>query len=297
MSIFTPPKVPGLGSILSDFGVAPETAGLSALNLLNTAPPSPRLGSTLADIFSPFPSSFLGSAAGILATPPPGQITNALSGSYEAPKTKRKVYFAFRFQDIMRVNNVRKAWCITHPSSEGMRSFYDRSIWGKCKSREDATLMTLMRGGVEHSSAICVLVGTNTWQSRWVKYEIARSVIDGRGLLAVHINGLPHVDRGTADAGGYNPLHCVGIYHAAGGRYYLYENMVEVNPQTGQLGWVWRRYEDYKDAVPLPRYIPSITEGFVMPLARYTEQYDYAAEYGNRNIGAWIDTAASAVGR
>jgi hypothetical protein len=31
-----------------------------------------------------------------------------------------------------------------------------------------------MRNGVKRSSAVCVLVGTDTWDSRWVKYEIGR---------------------------------------------------------------------------------------------------------------------------
>ena len=178
-----------------------------------------------------------------------------------------------------------------------MRSFYDRSIWGDSKARGDEALKELMRRGVEHSSAICVLIGTNTWKGRWVKYEIARAVADNRGLLAVHINGLNHNDRKTPDPRGYNPLHCMGIYHELAGHYYLYENVVGVSPQTGHLSWAWRPYEDFKAPVPLPRYIPSIAQGFVMPLSRYTSEHDYVGGNGHGNIGAWIDRAAAAVDR
>jgi hypothetical protein len=179
-----------------------------------------------------------------------------------------------------------------------MRSFYDRSIWEKSKTRDPETLKALMRAAVVQSSAICVLVGTNTWQGRWVKYEIARSVVDRRGLLAVHINGLNHIDRQTPDPRGYNPLECMGVYHAHTELYYLYEKRAEViNPQTGELGWVWRPFDDFKDPVPLPRYIPAIDRGYVMPLARYTAEYDFVGQIGHANIGAWIDCAAAAVGR
>jgi hypothetical protein len=65
-------------------------------------------------------------------------------------------------------------------------SFFDRSIWGKSKAREPESLKALMRNAVVQRSAICVLVGAHTWQCRWVKYDIARSVIDERGMLAVH---------------------------------------------------------------------------------------------------------------
>lgn len=42
---------------------------------------------------------------------------------------KRKVYFSFHFDDVMRVNNVRNAWKIDHPDAPEMRSFYDSSLW------------------------------------------------------------------------------------------------------------------------------------------------------------------------
>jgi len=88
----------------------------------------------------------------------------------------------------------------------------------------------------------------------------------------------------------------MGIYHSPDGRYYLYELKGEVDPRTRQTNWRWRPYEDFQDAVDLPRYIPSISQGYVMPLSRYTSVYDYA-NIGHANIGAWIDRAAEAVGR
>lgn len=270
------------------------------------------------------PSSSLGAAASILGgglgdyppppPPPPSPSTSALASALSAamapgrqpsvlspllkPATKRKAYFAFRFEDIMRVNNVRRSWLINHPDSEKMRSFYDRSIWGKSNARDPEALKALMRGAVAQSSAICVLVGTSTWKGRWVKYEIARSVVDRRGLLAVHINGLNHIDRKMPDPRGYNPLECIGVFHAHTGSYYLYEKRAEViNPLTGALGWAWRPFDDFKDPVPLPRYIPAVERGYVMPLARYTAEYDYVDQIGHANIGAWIDFAAAAAGR
>jgi hypothetical protein len=213
------------------------------------------------------------------------------------PETKRKAYFAFRFEDIMRVNNVRNAWKFNHPESLYKRSFFDRSIWGKSDAQKPESLKALMRGAVVQSSAICVLIGTHTWQGRWVKYEIARSVIDERGLLGVHINGIKHIERLAADAPGLSPLHFMGIFHSPNGLYYLYESFLEFNGTTELVALVWRPYQDFTDPVPLPRYIPSIQQGLVMPLARYTQEYDYVADGGKTNIGAWIDKAASAVGR
>jgi len=208
------------------------------------------------------------------------------------------VYFAFDFDDLFRVNNVRQAWKIDHPHSDNMRSFYDRSIWESKNIKDEKTLKNLMRGAIQYSSAVCVLVGTNTWKSRWVKYEIARAVIDNRGLLAVQINDLNHVKRQMPDQPGYSPLHLMGIYRSPENRYYLYEKRVVIaDPSNGLLGWEWQPYEDYTDPVPLPRYILAIDTGWVMPLSACTVEYNYVHGEGHKNIGRWIDAAAFLVGR
>ena len=67
---------------------------------------------TAPNALSPTASTILGNA---LATAP--------------PKTKRRAYFAFHFDDIMRVNNVRNAWKIDHPDNALYRSFQDISLW------------------------------------------------------------------------------------------------------------------------------------------------------------------------
>ena len=89
----------------------------------------------------------------------------------------------------------------------------------------------------------------------------------------------------------------MGIYHAPDGRYYLCENKVEVNGQSGELRWSWRYYEDFKDPIRLPKYVPAVTQGTVAALSAYTQEYDYVAQLGHQNIGAWIDTAAAQAGR
>jgi len=212
--------------------------------------------------------------------------------------TKRKAYFAFHYDDIMRVNNVRNAWKIDHPESVLSRSFYDSSLWESKKLEGDEAVKALIRTGVQYTSAVCVLVGTETWSRRWVKYEIARAVIDGRGLLGVHINGLNHHQRRTPDQLGFNPLHLLGVYRHVNGQYYLYEKKyVVVNLLVGQREWRWQSYTDYTFPVKLPPYLSSPSAGYIMPLSSGTSEYDFAAGQGHKNIGKWIDDAAVSAGR
>lgn len=80
--------------------------------------------------------------------------------------TKRKVYFAFRFNDIMRVNNVRQFGKVGSEEVKNARDFMDRSIWERSSATDPESLKRLMREGIEYSSVVCVLVGSDTWASR-----------------------------------------------------------------------------------------------------------------------------------
>ncbi len=179
-----------------------------------------------------------------------------------------------------------------------MRNFYDRSMWETKKRESDDALKSLIRAGMEHSSAVCVLVGTATWSRQWVKYEIARSVVDRRGLQAVHINSLNHHHRRQPDPLGFNPMHLMGVYKAPTGKFYLYEkSQVVINYLTNQTEWQWLPYQDYTQAVRLPRYLKEPDVGYVMPLSSAIDEYDYVAGVGHKNLSTWIDRAAIRAGR
>lgn len=216
---------------------------------------------------------------------------NALLSPFVAA-TKRKVFFSFHFDDIMRVNNVRNAWKIDHPDTQTMRSFYDSSLWESRKLEGPEALKRLIREGVEHTSAICVLIGTNTWSRQWVRYEIARAVIDNRGLLGVHINNVNHHQTRTTHPLGLNPFDYMGLCRRSNGllggsQYYLYEND----------GNTWRQYQHYSNPVNLPAYLQAPDIDHIRPLSSAVLVYDFIGGSGHSNIGSWIDAAAQRVGR
>ena len=219
----------------------------------------------------------------------PNPLARALRGGAVSdllgPRTaiKRRAYFAFHFDDVMRVNNVRKAFG---------REFCDSSLWESRQLEGDEALKRLIRGGVEYTSVVCVLIGSYTYRRRWVRYEIARAVIDGRGLLGVHINGIPHHRDYSRHQRGFNPLAYMGVGKVqenalALPRYYLYE----LAPQG------WERYADHTAPVTRPPYLPDPSSGYVMPLVNGTIERDYVEHAGSLLLGTWIDAAAQAAGR
>jgi hypothetical protein len=216
-----------------------------------------------------------------------------------AQPVKRRAFFSFHFDDVMRVNNVRNAWKITHPESALMRSFYDSSLWESRKLEGDESLKRLIREGVQNTSAVCVLIGSETWLRRWVKYEVARAVIDGRGLLAVHLNSINHHQSKTPHALGRNPLDFIAVgkvQEQGQTKYRLFEKLALPNG-AGGYRWSWERYSDYTDSVMRPAWLNDPLVGYVTPLSTNATLYDYIANEGHKNIGAWIDHAAQRAGR
>jgi MTH538 TIR-like domain (DUF1863) len=215
--------------------------------------------------------------------------------------TTRRAFFSFHWDDIMRVNVVRNAWKIGHPDSVLMRSFYDSSLWEARQLEGDNAIKQLISEGVEYTSAVCVLIGSETWVRRWVRYEIARAIVDGRGLLGVHLNTIKHHKTLTAHTKGSNPLDYMAVGKVqenprAIPRYLLYEKLAMPNG-LGGYKWEWHPYSDYTLAVSRPPWLADMQHGWVMPLSHNAGTYDYVANDGHKNIGGWIDSAAIAAGR
>jgi hypothetical protein len=303
-SLFDPPAAPTppapFGSLLgsTEFGslfdpspAPPKNALAGLLGMIGQ--PSPPPASSLSGLFAS------NSLADLIAPP----VASVRPVPTYAPATvKRKGFFSFHYADIIRVNNVRNAWKINAPGREDKRQFFDRSLWESVQRKNPDGLKNLIRTGMTHASAVCVLVGAATWSRPWVRYEIARSVIDKKGLLAVHINSLRHHQRLVSDVLGDNPLAfmAVGCPNTKG-IYFLYERMLRQVVRYGQATWEWQwdKYSKHGSPVPLPKYMQATPPqvGFVVPLSDVTAIYDYVVEEGHKNIGAWIDTAALRAGR
>jgi hypothetical protein len=279
----------------------PPAAGSGAPTILEASPP-PAVGfgsRSLFGLLGASPPRAAGFAAPtILDDASPFGAHSSLFGTW-TPPVKRKAFFSFHYDDVVRACVVRNAWKIPHPASTV--SFSDSSMWESKKLEGDAALKGLIREGVSNTSVVCVLVGSQTWDRRWTRYEIARAVIDERGLLAVHLNSIKHHVTRTPHSRGANPLEFMAVAKEqqnafAPAKYYLYEQ----NLRSSLLGgWerVWERYRDHTDPVKLPPWLRDPTPGYLMPLSANAAEYDYMADDGHKNIGLWIDRAAQQVGR
>lgn len=198
----------------------------------------------------------------------------------------RRTFFSFHYvPDVWRAWNVRNSWVVKDGTKED-RGFFDNSVFEASKREGDDVLKRFLREGLENTSVTCVLAGANTWQRRWVRYEIARSIVKGNGLLTVAIHGVRNTEQELGEKGA-DPLAQMGLYRTDRGIY-----LAEWS------GGKWIAYSDY--TLPIPEadlwFEPPSTTS-VVQLSKHCLAYDFAAQNGRNNIGGWIETAAGMAGR
>lgn len=197
----------------------------------------------------------------------------------------RRTFFSFHYKpDVWRAYNVRNCWLLK--SNENPDGFFDSSVFEASKRENDESLKRFLRDGLKNSSVTCVLAGAETWSRRWVRYEIAQSVLKGNGLLTVDIHTVENNDKKTC-AKGADPLAQIGLYRANGQIYFA-------EWSNGK----WIKYNDYSLAIPESTvWFKAPTTTNVEQLSKHYLRYDFGSQNGRDNLAGWIETAAGLAGR
>jgi len=153
----------------------------------------------------------------------------------------KRVFFSFHYQDVIdfRANVVRNHW-LTKPDRQAA-GFFDASVWENAKRESDLALKRLINGAIQNTSVTCVLIGTGTWERRWVRYEIMKSFAKGNKLIGVHLNAIRDKNSQVKSLG-INPFEYLGFYTNDEGGVLLQEvrngkwgELVDLDPRT--LDW------------------------------------------------------------
>jgi hypothetical protein len=187
----------------------------------------------------------------------------------------KRVYFAFHYQDVIdfRANVVRN-----HNFLDGVEAagYYDHSIWEEAKKTSPMALKRLINGELQNSTVTAVLIGTDTWARRWVRYEIMKSIERGNKVIGVHINAIKGKDQLTKIAGP-NPFANLGLEVTADG--------TRGRPTEWTDG-KWAYYADL-DTFGISRQ-PETNRGKHLPLSHWLSVYDWVSGEGYRNFSSWI---------
>ncbi len=124
----------------------------------------------------------------------------------------RRVFFSFEYSDVSRAMVVRNSWVTSGKEAAG---FVDAAEFEKIEKDGDPAIKKWIDGQLTNTSVTVVLVGASTCSSKWVKYEIEKSVERGNGLLGIDISKIKDLNGETNDRCGKLP---------AGYKCYLWNN-------------------------------------------------------------------------
>ena len=108
----------------------------------------------------------------------------------------RRVFYSFHYdRDNWRAATVRKIGAV-----EGNSPAKDND-WETVKKGGDAAIKRWIGNQMDRRTCTVVLVGTQTANREWIKYEIIKSWNDGMGVVGINIHGLKNKEKRISTKG------------------------------------------------------------------------------------------------
>ena len=207
----------------------------------------------------------------------------------------RSIFFSFHYDDVssFRANVVRNSWVTMRDRTA---HFIDKSMWEEAERKGVLALKKLIENGLKGTSVTVILVGTNTFLRRWVKYEIVKNFVEGKGILPIYINRIPSRNEGIK-VKGVNPLERLTVdvssdcktltfYELVDRKWIPFKDLLSDNNRTTnsfyfENGW----FKDFKGGKSY-KFSDLFDDG-----------YDWISDDGYNNFAEWIEDAAELVGR
>ena len=108
----------------------------------------------------------------------------------------RRTFFSFKYKDVSRAMIVRNSWVTQGKESAG---FADAAAFESLQRQGNAAIKRWIDSQLNGTSVTVVLVGQQTCTSRWVKYEIEKSIAIGNGLLGIDISKIKDLQGNTSN--------------------------------------------------------------------------------------------------
>ena len=97
---------------------------------------------------------------------------------------------------------MRNSWvCQGHEAA----GFFDSAEWEEVKKKQDSEIKKWIDSQLKGTSVTVVLIGSDTYDKKWINYEIEASYSKGNAILGVYVHNLKD-SRGNTSAKGKNPF-------------------------------------------------------------------------------------------
>lgn len=113
---------------------------------------------------------------------------------------KRQVFYSFHFNnDCWRTGQIRNIGVV-----EGNKEITDND-WEELKKKGEQSIKNWIDNQLKNRSCTVVLIGHETSERKWIKYEIEKSWNEGKGVLGIYIHNLKD-SKGQQSQIGNNPF-------------------------------------------------------------------------------------------
>ena len=113
---------------------------------------------------------------------------------------KRQIFYSFHYDnDVFRVQQIRNIGALEDNKPVSAND------WETVKKGGDASIKKWIDENLKYKSCVVVLVGEETANRKWVKYEIRKAWELGKGLVGIHIHNLKDPKTGKSSKGA-NPF-------------------------------------------------------------------------------------------
>lgn len=108
----------------------------------------------------------------------------------------KKVFYSFHFDnDVMRVQQIRNIGVIEENKPVSSNE------WEEVKRKGEDSIKKWIDDNMKYRSSVVVLIGEETAQRPWVKYEIIKGWSDGKGVVGIYIHNIKCPRNGKCNQG------------------------------------------------------------------------------------------------
>jgi hypothetical protein len=120
----------------------------------------------------------------------------------------RKAFFSFHYKnDVSRAMVVRHSW-VTKPDTESA-GFIDAADFEQVEREGNVAIKKWIDNQLIGTTVTVVLIGTETTQREYVKYELEKSYSRGNGLLGIYVHNIKNL-KGETTTKGSNAFGAIG---------------------------------------------------------------------------------------
>nr|WP_319539147.1 TIR domain-containing protein [uncultured Methanospirillum sp.] len=186
----------------------------------------------------------------------------------------KRVYFSFHYDGVIdfRVNVVRNHNALKKDNG----GYFDSSIWEEAKTKGDSAIKELINESLKNTTVTVVLIGSETYERRWVRYEIMQSMKKGNKILGIHINKIKDKEGKTKTLGN-NPFVFLGYKYDETGKTLIPYQYIEDE---------WKIYSDL-DRWNIKGVEEKKCNSFNTLKSDYIV-YDWEDNDGYNNFSSWI---------